>query len=190
MAQPRVIREYRAALLAELPAAMAWEVSDGLAEACEKYRREGLTPAQAAESAVAEFGDPALVIEAFSRTSSARRAARTLVATGPAVALCWAAALVTARAWQWHLPGAIPLVFGAVLACSILALLTGARSRRYRPARRCGRAGCIGLAALDGSSIAVVLAAAPELRWLTVLAICASAARITSVARTMLRAAG
>ncbi len=190
MDQPRLIEEYRAALLAELPAVMAWEVSDGLDEAYDKYLREGLPAGQAADSAVAELGDPATVIAAFSRASPARHMARVLIATGPAVGLCWAGALVSARAWQWQIPAVAPLIFGAVLIGSIVTLLAAVRSCRYRPARRCGLAGCTGLAVLDGSLIAMVLATTPDLRWLTVLAICVSAARLTGVARAMLPAVG
>ena len=106
MAQPRLITEYEAVLFAELPAALAEEVSDGLQLAYDTYLRRGLAPGEAAAAAVAEFGDACVVVEAFSRASPAGRLARVLVATGPLVGLCWATELIAGRAWDWPVPGA------------------------------------------------------------------------------------
>ena len=184
MAEPRLIEDYKAALLAELPALLAEEVSDGLSESYGKYRGLGLVPVVAAEAAVAEFGDPGAVVEAFSRCSPASRVARALIATGPAVGLCWAAVLITERAWDWPLPAVVPVLLGILLAASIAALVTAARARRYRAVCHSGAAGCLGLAVLDTSMIVAVVAAAPGLSWLAGLAICASAIRLVGVARS------
>jgi hypothetical protein len=37
----------------------------------------------------------------FTRQAPGRRAARLLLATGPLVGACWAAALTSGRAWTW-----------------------------------------------------------------------------------------
>ena len=60
----------------------------------------------AAEAAVVEFGAPDLIAREFTRAHPARRAARRLLAAGPAVGLCWAVALITSRAWTWPVPAA------------------------------------------------------------------------------------
>ena len=183
MAQPRLIEDYTAVLRAELPTLLADEVSDGLAEAYEKHVREGADADTAARAAVAEFGEPDTVVAAFSRASPASRTARALIVTGPAVGMCWAAVLISGRAWDWHVPVVVPILLGGLLAASIAGLVTAAGARRYRAVCRSGAAGCLGLGLLDASMITVALAAAHDLRWLTVLAICASATRLSGVAR-------
>ena len=183
MAEPRLIRDYRAAMLAGLPAPLAEEVSDGLAEAYADHLRRGLASDAAAAAAVAEFGEPAAVMTAFSRASTASRLARRLIATGPVVGACWAAALITGHAWTWPLPAIGPAIAAALLTASIIALLTAARSRHYWPARRSGTAGCIGVAILDVTMITAAIALAPVATWLVAIAICASAARVLGIAR-------
>src|SRR6266567_878387 len=56
MAEPSLIANYKAVLLAELPLPLAEEVSDGLAEAYAKYLRLELGAEDAAQAAVSEFG--------------------------------------------------------------------------------------------------------------------------------------
>ena len=104
MSEPRVIGAYLTVLAAELPAPIVEELADGLAETYQSYRRQGLAPDQAAESAVAEFGDPHVIAAEFARVNPARRGARRLLLTGPAVGGCWAAVLITGRAWAWPIP--------------------------------------------------------------------------------------
>jgi hypothetical protein len=185
MAQSRLIEDYRAALLAGLPASLADEVSDGLYEANDKYVRQGLTIEDAAVAAVTEFGEPRAVIDGFIRVSPARRAARTLIATGPLVGLCWAAELITGRAWHWPVPVIAPILLGTLLAASVSMLMTAGRTRRYDSVRRSGVVGCAGLIVLDVSMIATVLVVAPGAGWAVLLAMCASAARLTGVVRAM-----
>jgi len=185
MAEHSLIQDYRDVLRAELPAHLADEVADGLAETNEKYLQEGLSTQEAAHAAIAEFGDPALVVLAFSRASPARRVARRLIVTGPAVGLCWGAVLITGRAWDWPVPASARLLFGMTLAVLVGLLVTAALARRYRFARRAGIAACGGLAFLDASAIAAVMVIAPSGRWLVILASCASAARLIFIARAV-----
>jgi hypothetical protein len=98
---------------------------------------------------VAEFGAVATIATAFTRTAPARRAARSLLRAGPAVGGCWAVALVSARAWDWTVPAAVPLALAAALLASIALLLIAASCNRYRTARRAAVAALIGLIALD-----------------------------------------
>ncbi len=185
MAEPRLIANYKAFLRAELSQALAEEVSDGLAEAYAKYRRLGLGAEAAAQAAVAEFGSAQAVVQAFSRASPARRVARTLVGTGPAVGICWGLVLITGKAWEWPVPGFARSLLGGLLVVSIVVLLAAALGQRYWTVRRAGAAGCFGLAALDTSMIAATVAAEPGLRWLTVIAITASATRLMCIARAL-----
>ncbi len=185
MAEHSLIRRYNDVLLAELPAQLAEEVADGLAEANAKYLRQGLSADDAALATVAEFGDARAVAYAFTRASPARRIARRLMVSGPVVGGCWAAALVTGRAWEWPVPGAVRLLLGATLVASVIILLTAAHVRRYRAARNAGLAGCAGLVAIDLSAITAVLAAGPGIRWLVALAVCASVSRLILVARAI-----
>jgi hypothetical protein len=185
MAQSGLIEDYRAVLLAGLPASLAEEVSDGLYEANDKYLRQGLAIDDAAVAAVSEFGEARAVVDAFIRASPARRAARALIGTGPLVGLCWAAELITGRAWDWPVPVIAPVLLGALLAASISMLVTAGRTRRYASVRRSGVAGCAGVVVLDVSMIATVLVIAPGAGWAVLLAMCASAASLTGVVRAM-----
>ena len=97
MPQPRVIGDYLAVLAAQLPAPIVEELADGLADTYQSYLRQGMAPGPAGESAVAEFGDPHVIVAEFARVSPARRGARRLLLTGPVVGGCWAAVLITGR---------------------------------------------------------------------------------------------
>lgn len=185
MTEQSLIVAYDRDLRARLPAALADEVSDGLAETREKYLRLGLAPDQAARAAIDEFGDPSIVADAFCRVCPAKQLARRLIITSPAVGACWAAALITERAWDWPIPPAVLLLLGATFAASVALLVIAASSRRYRAVRRAGTAGCLGIALLDASAITMAMLSAPASRWLLATAACASAARLVMVARTM-----
>ena len=58
MHESGVIAEYLTALAAQLPTPVVEELADGLDQARQRYLREGLHPAVAADAAIAEFGDP------------------------------------------------------------------------------------------------------------------------------------
>src|SRR6266581_1035512 len=114
-----LIGDYVTALSAQLPAAVVEELAGGLEETYLHYLRQGLDPDTAARAAIAEFGDPVVVIAAFARVSPARLAARRLLGAGPAVGACWAAALAAGRAWTWPVPVFIPVVAGVALLAVI-----------------------------------------------------------------------
>ena len=187
MADNNLIAEYRRDLLALLPAELADEVSDGLADARGQYMLRGLSPDQAAVAAITEFGHPATVADAFRRACPVLTLARMLVVTGPIVGGLWAAALVTARAWDWPIPIAVQLLVGLVLTASVALLATASLTSRYRSLRHAGIAGCLGIAVLDISVIVAVMLQAPNVRWLVVAAACVSMIRLTLVARSLPR---
>jgi len=182
-----LIAAYRHDLLARLPADLAEEVSDGLTDAQEEYLRRGLSPDEAAAAAIAEFGHPGTVEDAFRRACPVWTLARVLIVTGPIVGGWWAAALITARAWDWPIPVAARLLVGLVLAASVAMLATASLTPRYQSLVRAGIAGCIGLAVLDVTVITTAMSLAPDARCLLVVAMCVSMIRATFVAGTLRR---
>ncbi len=183
MPQPRLIHDYLATLAAQLPAPLAEELADGLTETYQSYLRLNMPPGQAAESAVAEFGHPHVIVAEFARVNPARRTARKLIITGPMVGACWGAALISGRAWTWQIPLPARIMPGLVLAAAITLILVAALGSRYQRAARAGLAGCIGITTLDVTMIAGVLLAAPVMTWATIGATAASAARIAFTTR-------
>jgi hypothetical protein len=87
---------YLASLQRLLPAGVTEEVAGGLADACASYRACGYAEDEAAEAAIAEFGEPEALAAAFTRHSAGR--SRAMLATGPPVGAAWGIALITARA--------------------------------------------------------------------------------------------
>ena len=185
MPQASLTTDYLTALSAQLPPTVVEELADGLGQTQQRYLSEGLTPDAAAGAAIAEFGEPRVIVAAFTRLSPARHAARRLLAAGPLVGGCWAAALITGRAWTWPVPGAARIVFGAALISVIGLLAAAAFGRRYRSARRAGAAGCAGVTVLDSIMLITVMVAIPVLIWPVILAAAASAARLTFSARAL-----
>lgn len=185
MAEHRLIQDYTGVLFAELPDRLAGEVADGLADAYAQYVSHGLSPDAAEQAAVAEFGDARDVVNAFTVSSPARRVARRLVVTGPAVGCCWAVALIAGHAWAWHVPMLARVLVGATLIASVIVLVTAALGRGYRAVHRASAAGCIGLATLDSTVIGLVLISAPKFGWLLAMAAMASATRLTCVVRVL-----
>ncbi len=185
MPEPRLIRDYLATLSVQLPASVAEELADGLTETYESYRQQGLAPDRAAESAVAEFGEPQLILAEFASVNPARRTARRLLGIGPAVGACWAAALITSRAWTWPIPPVARILPGLILIAVVALLVTAAFGTRYRLAARAGTAGCAGITVLDTVMITSVMLAIPSLTWVTLAAMAASTARIAFSARTL-----
>jgi hypothetical protein len=180
-----LIQEYQDALSAQLPARIVDELADGLAETYGSYLDQGLSPDAAARAARAEFGEPQVVAAAFTRASPARRAARRLLVTGPAVGACWAAVLVAGRAWSWPVPGAVRVLSGAVLIIVIALLAAAALARRYRTARRAAAAACAALAAMDAVAVVAAMLSVHRVPWPAILAVAASASRIAFIARAM-----
>jgi hypothetical protein len=182
MAEHRLIQQYTDVLLAQLPDRLAVEVADGLADAYAAHVREGLSADEAARATVAEFGDAQDVVDGFTSSSPSRRIARKLVVAGPAVGACWASALIAGHAWNWSVPLLARVLVGATLIAIVVVLARAALGSGYRAVHRAGIAGCLGLAILDATAIALVLAAAPNVGWLVVLAALASTTRLTCVA--------
>ena len=187
MADHSLIAAYRHDLLARLPAELAEEVSDGLTDTHEQYLRRGLSPDQAALAAIAEFGRAGTVVDAFRRACPVWRLARVLIVTGPIVGGWWAAALIVARAWDWPIPVAAPLLVGLVLAASVVMLATASLTRRYQSLLRAGITGCLGIAVLDVTVLTTAITLAPGARWLLVIAMSVSVIRLTFVAGMLRR---
>jgi hypothetical protein len=185
MPEPHLIRDYVATLSEQLPGSLAEELADGLTETYESYLRQGLAPDRAAESAVAEFGEPHMILAGLARLNPARRIARRLLGIGPAVGACWAVALITSRAWTWPVPPVARILPGLILIAVVALLVTAAFGTRYRLAVRAGVAGCVGITMLDTVMIIGVMLAIPSMTWVTLGAMAASAGRIAFSARTL-----
>ena len=185
MAESSLITGYLAALSAQLPAPVVEELADGLDQTVGHYLGQGLDTSAAAEAAIAEFGSPRVILAAFTRASPARRAARRLLATGPIVAGCWAAGLLTSRAWSWPVPVEARIAFGVTLTTVIGLLAIAALGSHYRSVGRAATAGCIGVAVLDATMLIAVPLTAPAVAWPLALAVTASVVRITCTARTL-----
>lgn len=180
-----LIAGYITGLRRKLPGVIADEAAEGLFETYEHHRASGAGDQQASRAALAEFGNLATVVDEFTRQAPGRRAARLLLATGPVAAACWAAALVTSRAWTWPAPGAILLGFGAVLVATVAALLIAATSRHSYHRTRLAVFACPALLALDAAAVAYVLAAAPDLTGILLVSVAVSTARMAFTARTL-----
>jgi uncharacterized membrane protein len=185
MPQASLITDYLSVLSAQLPAPLVEELADGLDETHQHFLTQGLTPDAAAGAAVAEFGEPEVIVAAFTRLSPARHTARRLLATGPVIGGCWAAALITGRAWTWPVPATVRLLFGVALISVIGLLAAAAFGRRYLSARRAGAVACAGITALDTVMLIMVMLAIPVLIWPVILAVAASATRLTFTARAL-----
>jgi hypothetical protein len=184
-----LITSYLIGLRRSLPAPVADEAADGLIETYERQLAAGAGDQQAARAAVADFGDLDIVVGEYTRQAPGRRAARLLLATGPAVGACWAVALVTSRAWTWPVPVAARLAFGAVLMVTVLVLLIVLTSRQsYQRTRLAMLAGPV-IIALDATAVVAALTTAPTFTWALALAAAASISRITLMARTLPRLA-
>lgn len=168
--------------LRSLPADAVDELTDGLTDTYDHHRARGLAPDDAARAAIAEFGTAAQVRTAFDAIAPGRRAARRLLAAGPLVGLCWATALISARAWTWPIPAWAPPLVGALLVTVIALLAAAARGRRLRHAALPGAGGVI---LLDVLVVIGALAAAPTLPWPLRLAILGSLTRAALTAQAL-----
>jgi hypothetical protein len=154
--QGTAIERYLAEVAGRLPGprrahtAIVTELRSGLCDTADAYRGAGLSQAQAADQAVAEFGDPAEVAAAFwpeIAASQARRMVLIVLVTGPLVGLLWVAAGLTSQlgvrfALPWHWTGEPP----ALLAVSAARLRGGGGERRPHRVRSPRRSALPGLA--------------------------------------------
>ena len=182
MAGHHLIDAYVEELARRLPADTVDELADGLHETWRRHLDAGLSAPVAARAAIAEFGTPAQVTDAFVAYSPGRRTARTLLATGPVVGVCWGSSLVAAEAWTWPVPAAVGVVFVVTLLSVVGCLLAAATSRHSYRRARLGGVGGAGLVVLDMVMLAAVLVVAVFV-WPMVFAVAASVARVAMVAR-------
>jgi hypothetical protein len=180
-----VIEDYLAVLAAQLPPPVVEELADGLDQTRQRYLTDGLRAGAAADAAVAEFGDPEVILAAFTRQSPARRAARRMLAVGPVVGGSWMLALIAGRAWSWPVPTAGRILLGIALIGSIALLSGAAFGTSYRLVGRAAAAGFVGMMALDITMLLIVALAVPTVIWPLILAAGGSAARLAFTARTL-----
>ena len=186
MAEPRLIRAYRATLARRLPAAILDELADGLEQTYHRYLDGGLDPDAAARAAVEEFGDPDALADLFAADAPARRTARLLLGTGPLVGGCWAALLIAVRAWDWPVPAIGDAGAALVLATVIALLAIAASTGSYRRAQHTATLACLGLIALDSTLGTALILPAVAHGWLMVLA-AAGCVRISFATRALRR---
>jgi hypothetical protein len=185
MAEPSLIGGYLAELSAQLPAPIVAELADGLDQTHQYYLEQGLDPGAATAAALAEFGEPQIIVAAFTAASPARHGARRLLVAGPVVGACWAIALSINRAWFWPVPIDMRILAGTALIAVIGLLAAAAFGTHYRSAGRAATAGCIGMTALDTTMLIAAALAAPAVIWPIIMAVTASLARISFTARTL-----
>jgi hypothetical protein len=176
-------RRRREAILAEL--------SDGLNQAAQDHRAAGLTPDQAATAAIAQFGTPQAVADAFGgelATAYARRTIVWFIATGPLVGIWWLL-LLHPSPWRTGLIAllaaipVIPLIAIAIVTAGGTFATTG-RLMRWLPETGPHRAlaATKTIAALciigDLTVITMFLASGTPTRALGLVAIAASLTRI------------
>src|SRR5262249_58138448 len=105
-----------------LPAPVAAERAGGRGQPHRPSPSQGLGVDAAAKATLAEFGEPEVIVAAYTRASPARRGARRLLASGPAVGACWGAALIINRAWAWPIPAGVRVLLGTALITAIALL--------------------------------------------------------------------
>jgi hypothetical protein len=187
MASHHLIGAHLAVLARRLPLDTVDELADGLAETWQHHLATGLPPEDAARAAIAEFGTAEQTTNAFVAQSPGRRTARTLLATGPLVGVCWATSLIAAKAWTWPVPTPAAAAYAAALLAVVTVLVASATSRRSHRRARLGTAGGLGLLLLDVTMLATVTLLAPSLAWPMLVAVAASLARIGLTLRTLPR---
>ena len=181
MAGAGVITDYLTVLSAQLPTPVMEELADGLDQTCQRYLGQGLPPAAAARAAIVEFGAPEVILAHFIQLSPARQAARRLLASGPVVGVLGSRSdhrsrLVLAR------PGHGPPAARHHAGRHHRPARRRRVRRRYRSIRRAGTAGCASLTALDAAMLLTTTIAVPAVAWPLILALAASAARLTFTA--------
>jgi len=189
MAGHQLIDQHLALLAGRLPGSAVDELADGLTETWH-HHLAGLSPTSAADAAIAEFGTPDQIIDAFVTHAPGRRIALRLLASGPIVGVCWAAGLIASRGWTWPLPHAPRIVFGLLLCGVVVALLAATTSRHSYRRTRLGAAGGATLLVLDTAMLTTLSIVTPPLAWPLLPAILASLIRIAWTARSLPAALG
>jgi hypothetical protein len=182
-----LIQAHTAALARRLPSPVVDELADGLDETWHRYLDAGLAPAEAARAAIAEFGSPAVITDAFVTQAPERRTALLLLATGPVAALTWGTTLVTSHAWSWPVSRALPAVLGCVLLLAVAALVIAATSRHSYRRTRLAHPAALAVAGLDMTMLTLVLVVAPQPAWPIFAAVCVSLTRIGLTTRLLHR---
>ena len=185
MAGHQLIDAHVATLARRLPAGPVDELADGLTETWHRHLDAGLPPTAAAHAAIAEFGSPDQITDAFVAESPGRRTARMLLATGPLVGACWGAALLTSDARSWPVPTPAAALFAATLLAVVATLTAAATSRHNYRRTRLGAAGGCALIALDTTMLLTALLLAPTAAGVLLAAAPASLARIALTARAL-----
>ncbi|MGC4940022.1 permease prefix domain 1-containing protein [Kribbella sp. DT2] len=186
MADHDLIHNYLDELGRLLPATAVEELADGLDETFQHHLRRGLSPADAAQSAINDFGGPTEVTTAFARQSPGRRTAVALLITAPIFAVLWATTLTTAQAWTWQIPPGAAAFYGAVLLAVAATLLTVAKSNTPGTGRLAAPASIV-LILLDLGMLAVIATTATAVTWPMAFAVPASLARTALTARNLPR---
>jgi hypothetical protein len=102
------------------------EIRDGLTETIDAHVADGVSRADAATTAIGEFGDPATIARSFAgelATASARRTIAAFVVTGPLVGVWW---LLLLHPAPWRSGGVALLVAIPALPMIALAIATAA----------------------------------------------------------------
>jgi hypothetical protein len=183
--------------------AILTELTDGLHQAAQVHRAAGQTPERAAATAIARFGTPQAVADAFAgelATAYARRTIIGFIATGPLVGIWWLL-LLHPSPWRYGfvallaaLP-VLPLIALAILTAGGTVATTG-RLMRWLPETGPHRAlgAVMAIAALcligDLTVITRLLASGAPIRPLAVLAIAASLTRIACSVIAVIHATG
>jgi len=185
MADHELIQAHTAALAQTLPAAVVEELADGLHETWYRHLAAGLAPADAARAAIAEFGSPAQITDAFVAQAPGRRTSLILLASGPVAALSWGTTLVTYHAWSWPVPRALAAMLACVLLSAVAALLIAATSKHSYRRTRLAHPAALAVAGLDATMLTILLLVAPRPAWPVLAAVTLSLARIAITTRSL-----
>lgn len=187
MSQHKLIDGYIRDLRGDLPADVVDELEDGLLETYDEFRVSGLTPGEAEQATLAEFGASSDVLAAFDAITPCRGPARALLASGPLLGGCWALALLTSHAGRWHIPIPGRLAFGCLLLSVAVLLAQASRASYLHARRKAALAGAGGILLADASAVIAVLAFAPAPAWPLMLAASASLTRMCFTAPALRR---
>ena len=179
MADDPLITNQLEILASRLPAPLFAEIADGLQETYQDYLTRQPDPHQAAQAAIAEFGDAEIISRALCRRARWRQQAAALLVTGPLLGAIWATVLITQRAWLWPLPGILRLLYAATLVM-VVGLLARALLERhgYRQGQHRVLLGAALLIGLDLLASATVLGYATLTGWVVPAALVASGLRV------------